>query len=428
MQDHGGIRLIKRLVTVGLLLLTAIPNAHAIPPAAVGALASANVDWIGGVPDVAPTGARFRGDMMYMTTAAGLKIFKIGADGLPLPQGALALPHYENEDVDTNGSILLIAADHGFGFPNVLYVIDVSNPMVPLLLSTALVDSAHTASCIKNCTYAWLAGEEGIDVIDLRDPARPIEAGHFDMPARGQTHDVQVDAAGIAWVSAGGGLFGFSTADPVHPTRVASLADGTAGAFHNNFIIHNSLRPNAAAWKPRTSDDGTVHAGELLLVTEENWLNVDNDFCADDGRFQTGRYAVVNGVTKIAKLDDFHLGEGTVGGLETKAEAAICSSHYFSSPVGGVVGVSWYEQGTRFLDVSDPRNIRQIGYYMPVVGESFATYAYKGYFYVLDTNRGIEILKLTTGAGAPTELAPRLNTTHTTRLPHPTFGYACRLV
>lgn len=420
----------KRLSASCVAVVAAIAGmipAGAVPPALVGVLASPNVDFVAALPDVAATGARFRGDLMYVTSASGLQIFKIGSDGIPLPQGALALPHYENEDVDTNGKTLLIAADHFLGEPTMLYVIDVSNPMTPLPLNALRVSDAHTVSCINNCSYAWLAGSTRVYVVDLRDPANPKEIGGFDLPVRGSSHDVQVDEAGIAWVSAGGGLFGYTTADPLRPTLVASRPNGTSSSFNNDFIIHNSWRPNAKAWRARTTDDGTVRAGELVLVTEEDWLVTDNKGCSEDGRFQTGRYAKIGSTVKLTKLDDFHIGQGTAGDLSELPRAAVCSSHYFSYRPDGIVAVAWYQQGTRFLDVSNPKNIRQIGYYLPPVGESFATYYYKGMFYVLDTVRGIEILKLTNGAGAPTQLAPHLNLAAPLGAPHPDFGYACRL-
>jgi len=42
----------------------------------------------------------------------------------------------------------------------------------------------------------------------------------------------------------------------------------------------------------------------------------------------------------------------------------VCSAHYFDER-DGIVAQGWYQQGTRFLDVSDPTDIRQIGYFIP---------------------------------------------------------------
>ena len=51
-----------------------------------------------------PIGARFRDGLMYVTTTEGLNIYDITDPELPVPVGALPLPHFENEDVDLAGT------------------------------------------------------------------------------------------------------------------------------------------------------------------------------------------------------------------------------------------------------------------------------------------------------------------------------------
>src|SRR3712207_8820561 len=72
----------------------------------------------------------------------------------------------------------------------------------------------------------------------------------------------------------------------------------------------------------------------------------------------------------------------------------LCSAHYFDYRDGIVAG-GWYEQGTRFLDVRDPTDIRQIGYWIPTKGETWAVYfpptdATGTIVYALDFARGID--------------------------------------
>ena len=50
-----------------------------------------------------------------------------------------------------------------------------------------------------------------------------------------------------------------------------------------------------------------------------------------------------------------------------------CSSHWFEVSEG-LVAVGWYEQGTRFLDVHNPRDIRQVGFYLPANGSTWGAY------------------------------------------------------
>src|SRR3712207_8895490 len=76
----------------------------------------------------------------------------------------------------------------------------------------------------------------------------------------------------------------------------------------------------------------------------------------------------------------------------------VCSSdlsaHYFDYRDGIVAG-GWYEQGTRLLDVRDPTDIRQIGYWIPTKGETWSVYfpptdATGTIVYALDFARGID--------------------------------------
>ena len=59
-------------------------------------------------------------------------------------------------------------------------------------------------------------------------------------------------------------------------------------------------------------------------------------------------------------LDTFHPAQDTP---ETIGDPSLdCSAHYFELQ-DSVLGVAWYGQGLRLLDVSNARDVRQIGYY-----------------------------------------------------------------
>lgn len=413
----------------------AFPSAGAepvatLPPEAGLAVASSNVKLVANIPDISAIGARIRGDLMYVTGVDGLTIYDIGLTGLPIPIGALPLPHWENEDVDTNGKLLLIAADHVVGTnqvtgtrTNALYVIDVSIPQAPILLSRTEVQSAHTVSCILDCRFAWLAGDSGIAVMDLRSPANPIYAGRFLSPV-GLTHDVQVDAKGIAWISGGSGIGGYlpNASKPLSPT----LQAGTYG-FNNDFIIHNSLRPDAKKWKAAQKWSAPITDAELIYVTEEDYLPLSNDSCKRDGSFQIGYYRQVGTRKVLEPLSRWNLGAGTSGELTGSKKgdvAAFCSSHYFDVK-SKVAAVGWYEQGTRFLSVSNSSKIRQIGYWRPLNSAAWSAAFVGEYVYVFDLVRGLDVLYFDGKASDPTQKTwidpvPRTS-------PSEDWGYACRI-
>jgi hypothetical protein len=70
-----------------------------------------------------------------------------------------------------------------------------------------------------------------------------------------------------------------------------------------------------------------------------------------------------------------------------------------------LVAGGWYEHGTRFLAV-DPKtgDISQIGFFQPVRGSASSAYWIAGtdYVYVVDYQRGIDILRFDVNAAPPT--------------------------
>ena len=114
-----------------------------------------------------------------------------------------------------------------------------------------------------------------------------------------------------------------------------------------------------------------------------------------------------------------------------------CSAHYFQMQ-DRVLTYSWYSQGTRFLDISDPTNPIQIAYYRPDVTNSWASYFHGDHIYVADHARGIDILKLTADARRAAEartevVAPPMSATQVANAkataaqyrPDPDLGWAC---
>jgi len=92
-----------------------------------GVIASPNVEVVAEVPNPGAIGARFHDHHMYVTTSTGLTIYDIADPAAPREVGRLPLPHFENEDVDLGGDILLISNDAAES-TGILYVIDISDP------------------------------------------------------------------------------------------------------------------------------------------------------------------------------------------------------------------------------------------------------------------------------------------------------------
>ncbi|MEA2247283.1 MAG: hypothetical protein QOH46_1812, partial [Solirubrobacteraceae bacterium] len=299
------------------------PKAQAANPL----FTSDNVQQVGTLPDAAGAiGARFSPDgrTMYVTGATGLGIYDITQPAAPRLLSRMALPHFENEDVDVGHvggrDLVIITNDPSFTTVGVLYVIDATNPRAPVLLSatptqvpTAAADplvgspgsrNGHIANCIQTCRFLWTTGTtEGLTVYDLSDPAHPQFLGALRVPGAGFTHDVAVDPSGIAWVTGEDGTFGYDTTamtDPLSPPLAyrsdpavtntgnsgPSLDPGSANGSPLDFLHHNSLRTGLSitdadrpAVRPRAG-----RAGNVMAISEVDYLRPG---CNGQGSLQT---------------------------------------------------------------------------------------------------------------------------------------------
>jgi hypothetical protein len=385
---------VRRLVLAVAVALALVPDA------AVGAVeTSAGVSVVASIPDRGVISAKAVGQYLYVSSLTGVTIYDISVPRAPVRVGGLALPNAQNEDVDVGSGIMLVSDDPNGG-RGVLHVIDVSDPANPRPLSTyrtwvpGLSDFSvpfprkrgigHTASCIQACRYAWLAGSfNGIEVVDLRDPAHPRRAGGFRASAAGGgfgTHDVQVDGSGFAWVAGGSGTAAYDVTDPVRP-RLVRRTDARGGKPPwNRFIHHNSVR---------LRDD-------VLAITEEAF----GLGCRGAGRLQMWR---ISGRRRMTPLDSW--------GVERDRSAQLlCSAHYFDAR-DGLIAQGFYEQGVRLIDARDPARLRQVGYYVArpglFWGALFAPTDPTGStVYALDHARGIDVLAIDRAALAPVRRKP----------------------
>jgi hypothetical protein len=329
------------------------------------------------------------------------------------------------------------------------YVISYADPANLKLISFVELPVGHTASCIDGCNYIWTGGParredlpalypgtwtaftpggrgdgRPIWVTDLRDPARPkvfpkpIDLYRND-GATDYSHDVQVDGAGFAWVSGRGGITGYATrgrykdpytgrkrdATPWDPILVAGGGVGGVNQPGTDFM-HNSTRPVDGS-----STASGVPQDNVLIGTEEDFTEP----CDKMGRIVLsditdslgGKPAATSTPEKpyrMKALDTFHPLQDTP---ETADPSSLeCSAHYFELQ-DSVLGVAWYGQGLRLLDVSNARDVRQIGYYRvtgtdPAANPTSLSWdlAWNGrYIYLFDMDRGIEVLKLKRGTG-----------------------------
>ncbi|MBD0323643.1 MAG: hypothetical protein ICV72_09685 [Aldersonia sp.] len=104
-------RFARSLLVLLVLSLIGLPAQAQSLPQIPGTAKSDNVTLLSTIPEPGVIGARFRNGVMYVTSTFGLTTWDVTTAATPKPLGRLPLPHFENEDVDLGGNILLLSTD-----------------------------------------------------------------------------------------------------------------------------------------------------------------------------------------------------------------------------------------------------------------------------------------------------------------------------
>jgi hypothetical protein len=374
---------------------------------ATPALTSPNVKAVTSRPGTAAISGVFSPSAPYFYTSGldSIRVFDVTNPRNPILRGVLPNVVFENEamtygerrrrDGSTQRFVLVgndlgqVSVDSGgvsrgrLGGRE-LIIVDVTDPSAPRVAGRtpsvgpgAVTTSTHTVACIsRDCTLAYSAGDGGeFSVLDLTDLAAPRQVATVPSPAAGPNpvfadgsgHHWNVDGAGVAWHTGSGGAAAFDLADPLRPRLLNTTdANGIAPGW-NDFIHHNSERPNAMAFA--AGRPASIANGNVLLVTEEDYANDgDEVVCDRAGSFQTwevtdlaGQADGTPGAGRIRPLDRFNApAEGGSGA--PNPVGGFCSAHWFDVHQSGIVAQGYYQQGLRLVDVRDARNLSQFGY------------------------------------------------------------------
>ena len=193
-------RKLAGLFAVGALMMASLPGAHAGP--GPHGVTSDNVEHVTFVPFEigTATGANFwnEGKDKYMVITSW-KSFSIYDITDPTSPQQLSIEpfgfKFENEDVATNGEIMLFSEE----LPrNALHIWNIEDKTNPVEIASLAGAGDHTTSCILDCKYAY--GSEG-HITDLRNPAKPklldSKWGDGGNPPNNSGHDVTEVAPGL---------------------------------------------------------------------------------------------------------------------------------------------------------------------------------------------------------------------------------------
>lgn len=371
-------RFLSCLAAAGLVV-AAVPGAGAGPTA--GGIASDDVEYVTYVPfEVGTaTGADIFGKYMIVTSWRSFSIYDISNPespqllGRPVPFGF----KFENENVSTNGKIMLFSEE----LPqDILHVWDIEDKTNPVEIATLAGAGGHTNTCILKCKYTM--SSEGV-VTDLREPSNPKMLDLNWMEAtgvQGGIHDVEEFKNGFVITSPIS--HPLQLLDVRNPAKPKVLAVGE-NPNPTGFLLHSGRWPNQGKDK------------FLLMQGEKNVRTRCND---TTGPFLTYDATTWKKSKTFKVIDQYHAQNGTVTDGNPPANALGCSAHWFQEHPkfnnGGLVAMGFYEHGTKFFDVDSKGMITEVGWFVPYAGSTSAAYWVNDEIvYAVDYTRGIDVLR-----------------------------------
>ncbi|MGH2756846.1 MAG: LVIVD repeat-containing protein [Actinomycetota bacterium] len=370
----------------GLVASVALAAGGLIPPSvsagpSQGGFSSDNVEWVAHIPFQVgtATGAKVVGKYLYVTSWREFSIYDL-SDPLD-PELLSTTPFgfkFENEDVATNGEIMLFSETIPQQILHIWNIEDKSNPVEIGQLGEGAGD--HTTECILDCKFGY--GSEG-SVSDLRNPAKPKLLGNYFEDQPGGTddaHDVNEVAPGRVLTSSQPILLLDARENQVHP-KVLAVADDEkiTGGIHSN------------RWPNEGKDS-------IVLFSSES--NATGRCGEDNGDFMTWDGSDWKKSHSLKLLDIYELSNGVWADGAPGVNGLGCSAHWFQEhPAfrnGGLVALGSYEHGTRFVDIAPTGKIKEIGWFVPHAGSTSAAYWMTDRLvYAVDYSRGIDILRYT---------------------------------
>ena len=361
------------------ILATFLLPAFALSPPAEAVGFGQNVRWVGTFPLTNDSaGARRLGNYFYITTSTALYIYDIRTPASPSLTGFLQFPQspqFAQEDVDTNGKILLIDDS----------VIDVSDKTRPTVIGTH-GGTSHTISCVLNCTWAYASNGA---IVDLRDPANPrLSTSRWTtgMPVSG-SHDVTEVSPGVVMTSSDPMLLLDARQDPEHPVLIGR-GPNRARFTHGNL------------W-PHQGQDRFVLVGGESGVPDVGCADPSAQFVTMDATNGWPTYDETGKLTRLGEfsvIDEYRVRQGNYA--DGHAAVNQWCTHWFETHAsyrdGGLVAMAWYEHGVRMLNVKGDGQIEEVGWFVPAAGMTSGVYWITDrIMYATDYQRSFDILEYT---------------------------------
>lgn len=403
-----------------------------------GYYASDNVTFHRNIREAADgVGGRVVGNKLYVTTTKDLQIYDISNPTNPVRQGLTTVDvEFENEQVPTDGKILGISGQTSSvttqtlpctadfeASRGCLLLFDVRDATAPRLVQSIKSAGDHTSTCItvadQTCAYMYGSSGSISDIRTALDPgAAPIKESatnwlttlHSQLREKGWAgtlptrthHQTEVRPGVLLTASVPQMLISVNAVDGGSPEapKLLSYASHLAAPDNTRRFVHSVEFPQA---------------GSASVMLSGGETNAEPTCGPDNGSLSTFTVKSGNSTTPtFTYADTYKLREGDYKDGNTPAGGYKlgCSVHWFEQHPGfrdgGLVALSAYESGTKFLDVAKNGSITEKGFFLPLDSSASAPHwAPDGKtVYVIDYLRGIDVLTFDSGVakGGPAKL------------------------
>tara|TARA_R110002096_G_scaffold40961_6_gene111180 strand:- start:615 stop:2510 length:1896 start_codon:yes stop_codon:yes gene_type:complete len=250
-------------------------------------------------------------------------------------------------------------------------VIDVTTPSNPIERGFFPFGTSTWRDIRTYGTYAYVVTEatSGFQIIDLSNPNSPSVVGTFGTNITNNAHNVCVDVAAgklyLVGTNVGTPVWDL-TANPANPTYIGSAAPGGNSNYFHDLCIENGYGYGSAIyagvlriWDMNTFPPTTLsNSPTPNSFTHNAWPNAAGTLCVTTDE-QSG------GVIKL--FDITNKSNPVPLGQFTPNSAAIPHNAFI---VGDKVHCSWYTEGYRCIDISDPNNPVEVASYDTWPGSS----------------------------------------------------------
>jgi hypothetical protein len=275
-------------------------------------------------------------NLVYVAAGfGGLQIVDIADPAHPRIAGSYMLPGNSQvaRDVWTDGKLAYVARASGeslLGNQGGFNIVDVSDPAKPVEVAS-FEAGASTGNLTVVAGSAYLATSAGLIIVDVRDPAKPVKSATVATASSVLDHIKSYGGAGVA-VSNG----------------IAYVADGYGGV--NLIDVKNPARARHIGWYVVPFDE-----------KNSKFTEADKGLGAAFGIAVNGTYVYVAAFNQGMRIVD-----ASNPGRPVEISAQPTPLWAYQVEVDGHYAyIGDYDGGLRIIDVNDPKAPREVSFYNP---------------------------------------------------------------